>query len=158
MSPIIIFACEGAVVSISLIYIASWYVWPKIKNLNASSALTPLLLVSTLRVAGLGLANPALTNNAPQSAYLLGYGDFISAVLALVTLLVLRSNKSAGVSFAWLYAIVGSLDLLFGFKVILGDNLLIHLGPFALTAFLILPTLFISTILIWLVLFKNPRN
>ncbi len=158
MSPTIIFLTQVSVFSLVAIFIAMQYVWPRIKNLNVYSALIPLLLVSVFRIVGLGFADPFLTRGAASIATGLGYGDLISAVIALIAVFFLASSKkSFGLSLAWLYAVVGTLDIMYGFYLIVAENLVAHLGTLALIACISLPVVFVTLIVIWIVLVKNPK-
>ena len=110
------------------------------------------------RIVGLGFADPSLTNGAAPIATALGYGDLISAVIALLAVFFLASSKkSFGLSLAWLYAVVGTLDIIYGFYLIVAANLVAHVGTLGLIACLSLPVVFVTLIVIWFVLVKNPK-
>lgn len=158
MTPTTIFQLEAGMIMILSILVSKWYVWPKIKTLNVYSALIPLLFVSATRVLGLGLLDPHITLNIPVAAHSISYGDAVSGLIALLALILVHAKKSIGIGLTWLYAVVGSLDILVGLYKIQAYNLGEVFGPFSLTAVLVVPPIIVSMVLVWMVLIKNPKT
>jgi hypothetical protein len=95
--------------------VAARYIWPELRVRQRAEALQPLLILHSFRFIGLavlvpGVASPDLS---PAFAHSAAYGDVIAAILALLSLLLLRS--AAGVAVVWIFNLWGSADLLNSF-------------------------------------------
>ena len=91
------------------------YVWPVVRLRQWDEAMRPLLILHSFRFIGMaflvpGVVSPDLPATFATSA---AFGDIIAAILALVSLLSLRSGP--GVLLAWIFNIWGSVDLLNAF-------------------------------------------
>lgn len=91
------------------------YVWPRLRGLERSEALRPILVVHTFRFLGLaflvpGVVSPGLPLSFARPA---AYGDLAAAILALLSLVSL--SNGGGVVLAWIFNIWGSFDLLNAF-------------------------------------------
>jgi hypothetical protein len=94
---------------------AARYIWPELRLRERADALRPLLILHSFRFIGLaflvpGVVSPDLPTAFAHSA---AYGDFIAAILALLSVLLLPS--AAGVAAAWIFSIWGSVDILNAF-------------------------------------------
>jgi len=90
------------------------YIWPRLRGLEQSDALRPILLVHAFRFLGLaflipGVVSPELPLSFARPA---AYGDLAAATLALLSLLTLTRG---GVVLAWAFNLWGSFDLLNAF-------------------------------------------
>lgn len=94
-------------------FLAWWYLTPWLGSLSPSTALSVLLLPHVFRHIGMSFLVPNLNSGGLPQAFAnsAGYGDLISAVLALVALLAVRYNAFRAVLFVWLFNIVGTIDL-----------------------------------------------
>lgn len=94
-------------------FLSSWYLVPWLASLSTTTALTILVLPHTFRHIGLSFLVPNLNNGGlPETfASSAGYGDLVSAILALVALLALRQRAGIAISLVWLFNIVGTVDL-----------------------------------------------
>lgn len=111
MNYLILFAqVTVATVVYAVIYL--WYVAPRLTKLPLLVALQPLLLVQAFRFTGLTLAADGQVDPAVPSDLLLqaGLGDMVTALLALVALVLARRGSSAAVPAAWIVTVVGLLD------------------------------------------------
>ena len=120
------------------------YIWPELRLRQRAEALRPLLILHSFRFIGLaflipGVVSPDLPSAFARSA---AYGDIITAILALFSLLLLPS--AVGVAAAWIFSIWGSADILNAFYQ---AN---HAGLLAgqLGAAYFLPTLIVPLLLI----------
>lgn len=94
--------------------IAKWFLLPWLGKKSLSVVLMVLILPHAFRHIGLSFLNPNL-NAAPLPdafATWAAYGDFASAILALVALVALRADWKSGLAFVWLFNIIGTADLL----------------------------------------------
>jgi hypothetical protein len=124
--------------------VAARFIWPRLRPLNRTEALRPLLVLHSFRFEGLlflipGVVSPDLPSAFAHSA---AYGDVIAATLALLSLLLLRSR--AGIVAAWAFNLWGFADLLNAFYQANGAKLL----PGQLGAAYFIPTLFVPLLLI----------
>jgi hypothetical protein len=95
--------------------VAAAYIWPVLRLRPRADALRPLLILHSFRFIGLaflvpGVVSPDLPRAFATSA---AYGDVVAAMLALLSLVFLRSG--AGVLIAWIFNVWGSVDLLNAF-------------------------------------------
>ena len=104
-------------VSIAFSFIAwaiftAQYIWPELRLRSRAEALRPLLILHSFRFIGLAVLVPGVVAPDLPSAFAhsAAYGDFIAAILALLSLLLLPS--AAGVAVAWIFSLWGSADLL----------------------------------------------
>lgn len=104
-----------AVAFLVFAFIAKWYLWPAIKDRPPKLALTPLLLYASFRVNGLMFLMPGLVSRELPRAFAVptAYGDLTAAVLALLAIFFLRIENALAVPMAWLFNIVGILDLVY---------------------------------------------
>ena len=95
--------------------VSGLYIWPALRVRPRAEALRPLLLLNSFRFLGLAFLVPGVVSPDLPSAFAhaAGFGDFIAAILALVSLLSLES--SAGVVMTWIFNIWGAADLLNAF-------------------------------------------
>jgi hypothetical protein len=95
--------------------VAWHYVWPALRERPSPENLKPILLLHAFRFLGLaflvpGVVSPELSATFAQPV---AYGDFISAILALLALATLGS--STGTVLTWIFNTVGTADLLLAF-------------------------------------------
>lgn len=94
--------------------IANWYLIPALDTLPRDVALTPLLLFHGFRYVGLSFLIPGVVAAEISSAFAnpAAYGDFLSALLALLAAIALRLKWSFAMGVIWIFNIIGTLDLL----------------------------------------------
>lgn len=95
--------------------VAAEFIWPALRGRPREAALRPLLMLHAFRFEGLAFLVPGVVAPDLPSAFATGagYGDFITAVLALLTLLLLPGR--AGIIAAWICNLWGTADLLNAF-------------------------------------------
>jgi len=88
------------------------YIWPALRVRERAEALQPLLILHSFRFIGLALLIPGVVSpDLPAAfAHAAAYGDFIAAILALLSLLLLPG--AAGVAVTWIFNLWGTADLL----------------------------------------------
>jgi len=94
--------------------VAKWYVAPWLAEKPIHSALIALIFPHAFRHLGLAFLVPGLVAQPlPGSfAFAAAYGDFVSGLLALLSLVALRGRWSLALPLVWLFNIVGTADLL----------------------------------------------
>jgi hypothetical protein len=120
------------------------YIWPRLRLLQRSEALQPLLILHSFRFIGLAFLVPGVVSPDVPSAFAhsAAYGDIIAATLALLSLVSLPSGF--GVVMAWIFNLWGSADLLNAFYQAGNAGLL----PGRLGATYFIPTLVVPLLLI----------
>lgn len=123
------------------------YIWPALREQPIPENLKPILLLHAFRFLGLAFLIPGVVSPALPASFAqpVAYGDFITAVLALLALAALGSR--AGTVAAWTFNTFGAADLIFAFyqgsRIALPDSPgLLGSGYFILTAYV--PLLFIT--------------
>ena len=94
--------------------LAKWYVVPWLAKQPIHQGLMLLIFPHTLRHLGLAFLVPGLVAQPLPSLFAntVAYGDLISGLLALLSLIVLRARWGFALALVWLFNIVGILDLL----------------------------------------------
>ena len=120
------------------------YIWPELRLRQRAEALRPLLILHSFRFIGLAFLIPGVVSPdlPPAFAHSAAYGDFIAAILALLSMLSLP--RTAGVGVAWIFNLWGSLDILNAFYQANHSGLLAG----QLGAAYFLPTLVVPLLLI----------
>ena len=108
-----IFGAQVSTMLVIGILVARWYVAPRLRQLDARAALTPLLLVQATRVVGLVFIVDAVTDPLlPRPlAITAAAGDTLTAALALLSLALLRRNLPGWRIAVWATTVVGIADL-----------------------------------------------
>ena len=124
--------------------VAAQYIWPELRLRQRAEALRPLLILHSFRFIGLAFLVPGVVSvDLPSSfTHSAAYGDFIAAILALLSLRLLPS--AAGVAVAWIFSLWGSVDILNAFYQANHSGLLAG----QLGAAYFLPTLVVPLLLI----------
>jgi hypothetical protein len=137
---------------VSASVVAKLYVWPKLKSLRVEQALEALIAPQALiRLIGLGFLVPGVVSPSlsPGFAVPAAGGDYVTAVLALFAMVALHSRSSFGKPLAWIFNLVGTVDLIDAF-VQAGRH---HLSPTYFGAAFFIPTAVVPPLLVahWLI-------
>ena len=127
--------------------VAWHYIWPALRERPSPENLKPILLLHGFRFLGLAFVVPGVVSPELPAAFAqpVAYGDFITAILALLALAALGTR--AGTVMTWVFNVFGTADLLFAFyqggRISLPDTPgLLGAGYFILAAYV--PLLFIT--------------
>ena len=95
--------------------VAWHYIWPALRERPSPKNLKPILLLHGFRFLGLAFLVPGVVSPELPVAFArpVAYGDFITAILALLALAALGTR--AGIAMTWVFNIFGTADLLFAF-------------------------------------------
>jgi len=158
MDAFTIFGLQTTATIVTYALAAKWYVWPRLAAMPRASALTPLLLIHTLRTLGLTVIVPAVTDpKLPQSFSVpLAYGDLFATALAFLALAAVRLRWPLALALVWLFSVEGSLDLV---KAVV-QGIAIRATDYQLGAAWFIPTyavplLWVSQAMIFLVLLRR---
>ena len=144
MQPQLVFFVSVAFGFIAWGVVTARYIWPELRYKARSDALRPVLILHSFRFLGLATLVPGVVSPDLPAAFGRpeAYGDFIAAILALLTLLLLPRRTS--VIIAWIFNIWGTVDLLNAFYQ--GNAAGLLAGQLGATYFI--PTLFVPLLLI----------
>ena len=120
--------------------VARQYIWPALNERSSPENLKPILLLHGFRFLGLAFLIPGVVSPELPATFAqpVAYGDFMTAILAMLALATLETRF--GMIVTWAFNIFGTADLLFAFY--LGSRLslpdtpgLLGAGYFILTAY-----------------------
>src|SRR6202022_1933149 len=94
MEPIVLFGIQFTLSLVGYSLVAFWYVAPRLSGLPREVALVPLLWVHAFRIAGGTILAPGAVGPGVPMEFrmMIGYGDLITAFLALLALTALRAR------------------------------------------------------------------
>lgn len=112
MAPIVLFGIQFTFSLVAYALAAWWYLAPRLASLPREVALVPLVWVHVLRIAGGAILAPGAAGEAVPTEFrtMIGYGDMLTALLALVALIALRLRLRFAITLVWLFVTVGLLD------------------------------------------------
>src|SRR2546423_3902600 len=161
MEPIVLFGIQFTLSSVTYLLIGFWYVVPRLSRLPRELALVPLLWVHAFRtVGGTILAPGAVGSGIPMEfRTMIGYGDLITAFLALLALAALRLRLSSAIAFVWLCVVVGMVDTVNAIVQSMRFNVFTSpLGVNWVIVTIYVPALLVSSLLIFMQLLGRNRS
>ena len=122
--------------------VAKWWLAPWLGTMSQNQALLYLTLPHAFRYMGMVFLVPGVVAQPlPETfATAAAYGDLITALLALLTLIALRTGWGSALALTWLFNVVGTVDLL---NALRQQNVVPDLG-----AAWYIPTLFVPLLLV----------
>jgi hypothetical protein len=112
IKPIVLFGIQFTLSLVAYLLIAFWYVSPRLSRLPRELALAPLLWVHAFRIVGGTILAPGSVGPGVPTEFrtMIGYGDLVTASLALLALVAVRNRFPRAIAFVWVCIIVGMLD------------------------------------------------
>jgi hypothetical protein len=97
IDPLLLFSIQFSFALVAYALAARWYVWPRINQLPPAVALVPLVWVHVFRFIGGSILAPGSVGPGVPAEFreMVGYGDIVTAALALVALIALRARGPA---------------------------------------------------------------
>jgi len=91
---------------------AWWYLAPRLRPLPQALALVPLLWVHVPRIVGGTILAPGSVDAAVPADFraMIGYGDMVTAVLALLAIVALTNAGPGAIALVWLMLAVARWD------------------------------------------------
>ncbi|MBB3287319.1 MULTISPECIES: hypothetical protein [unclassified Rhizobium] len=107
-----VLSVAGAFLTSSVV--AYVYVWPAIRAVPRYEALRLLAAFHAFRFLGMNFLVSGIVSSELSSdfAYQVGWGDFIAAVLALVSMAALSWRWPIAIPIVWIFNVWGTMDLL----------------------------------------------
>ena len=146
---------------ITFIFLAIWVAYPKLKTKSKPSLFIPLIGVHLFRNVGMMALAPGMSSpEVPLSVYQqMAFGDLITAVLALITIIIIHSQKvmsSIVVLSVWIFNLFGFLDALHAMKLAMENELAnLPMGPMWYVGVFYVPLLIVSHMMIFYFLLKR---
>ncbi len=112
MQPIVLFGLQFTFSLVAYSLAAWWYLVPRLARLPREMALVPLVWIHVLRIAGGTILAPGAVGDAVPMDFrtMIGYGDMLTALLAMVALVALRLRVRYAIALVWLFVLVGLID------------------------------------------------
>lgn len=125
MNAFSVMAVQSTLSLIVFALLGAWHVAPRLSKTSLEDALMPLTWVHVFRFLPLSLfvpgqASPSLPADVART---IAYGDLVSAIAALVTLVFLRIRLPGARGVAWLFNLVGLADVALGGYSAIGAKL-----------------------------------
>jgi len=161
MGPVVLFGIQFTLSLVAYLFIAFWYVAPRLSRLPLETALVPLLWVHTFRTVGGTILAPGSVEAGVPMAFrvMIGYGDLATAFLALLALIALRTRFSGAIALVWLCMIIGNLDTLNAIIQSVRYNVFTYaLGLNWVIVTIYVPALLVSSLLIFMQLLSRNRS
>jgi hypothetical protein len=161
MGPVVLFGIQFTLSLVAYLFIAFWYVVPRLSRLSLEAALVPLLWVHAFRMVGGTILAPGSVDAGVPMAFrvMIGYGDLATAFLALLALIALRTRFSGAIALVWLCMIVGNLDTLNAIIQSVRYNVFTYaLGLNWVIVTIYVPSLLVSSLLIFMQLLSPNRS
>jgi len=113
MSAFSVLCIQSSLSLIAFTLIARWHVAPRLVRLAREDALVALLWIQVFRYAPLTLYAPGQVDpRIPADvAAVVGLGDLVAGLMALVALAALRLRAPGAVVLAWVFTVIGLGDL-----------------------------------------------
>jgi len=138
--------------------LAWWYAWPWLKSADRTTAFTALTFVHALRPIGATVLVASVAGTAlPRSfAEAVAYGDLLTSLLAVITVIALRGRWSFAVGLVWITNIVGTADLV---NALVGgvtnDIARLGMGSFWYVVTILVPILWVAHALAFALLLRR---
>jgi len=112
IEPTVLFGIQFTFALIAYALAARWYVVPRLRQLSPAVALVPLVWVHVFRIVGGSILAPGSVGPGVPAEFreMIGYGDMVTAALALVALLALHNRWALALTLVWVVVGVGMLD------------------------------------------------
>jgi hypothetical protein len=112
MDPFVLFGVQFTLSLVAYALIASWYVEPRLSRMTRALALVPLLWIHAFRVVGGTILAPGAVDPGVPMEFrtMVGLGDLVTGLLALVALVALRLRLQVAIGLVWVCLVVGTVD------------------------------------------------
>jgi hypothetical protein len=140
--------------------IAKWYVVQALDKHSREKAIVPLALLHCFRYQGLSFLQPGVVASdlPPAFAIPAAYGDLLTAILALISVVGLHNRWRIAIPLVWIFNIVGTLDLLNAIAQGLTRFHAGQLGGAYYIPTIIVPALLVTHFLIFRILLKRGEG
>jgi hypothetical protein len=161
MEPIVLFGIQFTMSLVAYALIAGWYVWSRLSPLPRELALVPLLWVHVFRIVGGTILAPGSVGPGVPTEFrnMIGYGDLVTALLALLALIALRARLPRAIAVVWLCVAVGMIDTVNAIVQSVRFSVYTYaLGVNWVIVTLYVPALLVSSYMIFVVLLRHEAR
>lgn len=115
MPPVAVFGLSVVLSFVAWGLVATYLVWPALRERSFTDAMRPLLILHCFRFLGLAFLMPGVVSGDLPATFTFdaAYGDLAATLLALAALASLRT--SLAIPLLWVFNVWGSLDLINAF-------------------------------------------
>ena len=159
-APIVLFNLQFTLSLVLYALIALWFVAPRLSKLPREVALQPLVLVHCFRIIGGSILAPGSVGAGVPESFrtMVGYGDMITAAIAIVALIALRLRVPWALPIVWILLVVATVDTTNAVIQSLRYNVFNYdLGVNWEIVTIYVPALLVSSVLILLRLIRPAR-
>lgn len=112
MNPLLVLGSQSVLSFVAFALIAKWYAVPMLSKLTLEERLIPLTWLHVFRyIALVGFLPGQVSADVPAGPLsVVVYGDTLSALLALVTVVMLKYRAPGAIVAAWIFNIIGLAD------------------------------------------------
>lgn len=160
-SPLIYIGIQSLLSFIAFALLARWYVIPALAPLPIEDRLSALTWLHVFRYVALtgflpGQVSPDLPSGALNAVV---YGDTISALLALIVVIMLHFRARGAIAMAWIFNIVGFLDWVQSqVQGIIAQSFAYPTGASAIVYVFYVPLLVVTHVVMFYWLFTHRRK
>lgn len=163
MNPFVVLNYQTVLSFVALTLIMRWHILPRLSRLPLEEALIPLIWIHVFRYVALtGFLPGQVSPNAPSGAIsTVIFGDTLSGLLALVTVVLLERRTRGAIIAAWIFNIVGLADWALSQVLVTSNDIFQYeLGASTLIFVFYVPLLVIThtVMLYWLVRRKGDSG
>jgi hypothetical protein len=135
--------------------ISKKYFWPWLQETELKKTVQPILILHTIRFAGLSFLIPGVVNAGLNPAWAMpaAFGDFAAAILAFITLWLI--NRASFRPLLWVFNILGLADLILAFVDGPRYGILPFLGAGYFIIILYVPLLLLTHLMVFKLLLKK---
>ena len=160
MTPFVLFNIQFTLFLVAYALAAYWYVEPRLAGLPRELALVPLLWIHVFRIVGGTILAPGSVDAGVPMEFqtVIGYGDMLTGLLALLSLIALRVRFSGAIVLVWVFILFGTLDTANAFAQSMRFSVFDYPLGFnwvIVTAYV--PALLVSSVLIYMQLLRRPN-
>ena len=103
IAPFALFGIQFTFALVAYALAARWYLWPRLSPLPLEVALVPLVWVHVFRIVGGSIVAPGSVAPGVPTPFreMVGYGDMVTALLALIAVIALSSSRRHAIALAW---------------------------------------------------------
>ena len=114
MDPLAVFGTQLVLSLVVFSLVAKWYLAPWLAEKSLHEALIPLIFPHAFRHIGLTFLVPGVVADPLPSLFATpaAYGDLVSGLLAILSLVAVRGRWGYALPLVWLFNLVGTADLL----------------------------------------------
>lgn len=151
MDSLVVLSVQCTFSMLVFFLILKWYVVPKITKDTKFEILALLLLVNVFRYLPLSLFMPGQVTGdfPPYLKEIVAHGDFLSGILALIALLLIKYKKRSAIGATWLFSIVSIIDMVVVLTLAMTEKVYeLPLGANYFTVSVYVPMLIVIQVLI----------